>query len=59
MVKSWNEPAFLDAVEDGLVVVALNAELDEVAAGKGRLPRPQLNVQVAKGRVQQNLNERR
>ncbi len=46
---------FLEAMEDGLVVVALHAQLDEVAAGQRALPAPQLNVQIPKRRVQQHF----
>lgn len=36
-----------DAVEDGVVVVALQAQLHEITAGLGRFLRPQLDVDVA------------
>lgn len=44
-----------DAMEDGIVIVALHAELNEVARGLGRLFAPQFNLNVTCGRVQDHL----
>ena len=49
----------ISPVELGLVVVVFHAELDEVPARLGRLPRPELDLDVAHGRLQEDLVDRR
>lgn len=54
-IAALDEEGFDDAVEEGAVVVALEAELDEVADRLGRLLRPQLDVQGAVAGVDHHL----
>lgn len=58
-IAALDEEGFDDAVEEGAVVVALEAELDEVADRLGRLLRPQLDVQGAVAGVDHHLPPRR
>ena len=50
-----NHEAADDAVEDAVVVVALQAQLHEVSARQRRLLRPQLHFQLPVRRLQHNL----
>lgn len=54
-----DEEVLDDAVEDGVVVVAFEAELNEVPHGLGRFFRPELDVERAVRRVQHHLPLRR
>jgi hypothetical protein len=58
-IASLNEEALDDAVEDGVVVVAFEAELDEVADGLRGLFGPQLDVQRPVRGIQHHLALRR
>lgn len=58
-IAALDEEVLDDAVEDGVVVVALEAELDEVPYGLGRFLRPELDVERAVRRVQHHLPLRR
>ena len=42
-------------MEDGIVVVAFHGELDEVFAGEGGLARPELDIKVSVGGVEEEF----
>ena len=57
-VAALDDEALDQAVEDGVVVVAIEAQLQEVARGDGRLLGEELDFEVAGGRVQDDFGGR-
>lgn len=58
-IAALDEEGFDDAVEDGVVVVTLEAELDEVPHGFGGFLGPELDVDGSVRRLQHHLPLRR
>jgi hypothetical protein len=57
-VAALQDEALDQAVEDGVVVVAIETQLQEVARRDGRLLGEELDLEIARGRVQDDFGRR-